>query len=169
MTSAFALISFKDRLKKVWSGWVSRSLVVGSGATIIDLLIGTIMVHGFGIGTRISAMTGVLVGSAFSYFANRYFAFRERTSDKVVSSILKFVGVTIVSSIVHGQLVVWLTEKLSLSFVAAKLIADIVIFGIGQLFLLRYIVFPTTKKNDAAVAVRPARGISANEKTFVKD
>ena len=160
--------AFKDRLKKLWSGWVSRSLVIGGGATLIDLVIGTIMHHGFGISARVSAMTGVIAGAAFSYFANRYFAFRERTSDKVVSSMLKFVGVAIISSIVHGQVVVWLTEKISLPFVAAKVIADIVIFGVSQLFVLRYIVFPKSKRDDAAAQSKPSLGISGSEKTFVK-
>ena len=39
--------------------------------------------------------------------------------------------------------------------VLAKMIADLAVFGVGQLFLLRYVVFPVAREPEAPVpAVR---------------
>ncbi len=137
----------KQRLHTIWNSWATRSLAVGALATGIDLIIGTSLNSGFHVETRISAMSGSIIGGAFTYFANRFFAFKEKNPE-LASSMLKFVVVTCFSSIVHGQLVVWLHDSLAWPFVVAKMVADVAIFTFAQLLVLRYIVFPRSEKKE---------------------
>lgn len=129
---------------RLWNSWATRSLAVGAVATVLDLAIGLTLKSGLHFETRVSAMAGVLIGATFTYFANRSFAFREQTPE-MASSMLKFVAVTVLSSLLHGQVVVWLTDRLSMPFALSKVLADVAIFSVGQLLLLRYVVFPKVK------------------------
>ncbi len=134
----------RQRLHTIWNSWATRSLAVGAVATVLDLAIGLSMKNFFHVETRPAAMTGVIVGSTFTYFANRFFAFKEQ-NPQLASSMLKFIAVTVVSSLLHGQVVVWLTDTLNVPFAVSKVIADLAIFSVGQLLLLRYVVFPKAK------------------------
>ena len=137
----------KQRLHTIWGSWAARSLAVGALATGIDLTIGISLNSLLHVETRPSAMAGSIVGSTFTYFANRFFAFREKNPD-LASSMLKFIVVTALSSIAHGQLVVWLHDSLGWPFAVAKMLADVAIFTFAQLLVLRYIVFPRSAKKE---------------------
>ncbi len=155
----------KLRVLTILNSWATRSLMVGAAATGIDLAIGMSLNGLFHIETRPSAMAGSIVGSAFTYFANRFFAFREKTPD-LATSMLKFVVVTAFSSIAHGQLVVWLHDSLGWHFALAKMVADVAIFTFAQLLVLRYIVFPRSEKKQiyeaSAGANAAARATDSN-------
>lgn len=131
-----------------WEHWATRSLAVGAIATGIDICFGTSLLL-VGMPTRGAAMSGVVLGAAFTFLANRYFAFREH-NPKLASPAFRFVVVTGLASIVHGQVVVWLRDGLGVPFVISKMLADIAIFTFGQLLLFRYIVFPKRKEAEAA-------------------
>ncbi len=143
-------------LLRVWNSWATRSLAVGAGATALDLVIGTSLLTFFHMSTRPSAMVGSIVGSTFTYFANRYFAFRDH-NPKLASSAVKFIIVTAVSSLIHGQVVVWLRDHFGVPYVPAKMIADVAVFTFGQLLLLRYVVFPKAKVPAVAVPSAQAK------------
>lgn len=145
---------FRQRLHTIWNSWATRSLAVGAVATILDLVIGLSLKNFFHVETRPAAMTGVIVGSTFTYFANRFFAFKEQ-NPQLASSMIKFIAVTVVSSLLHGQVVVWLTDTLNVPFALSKVLADLAIFSVGQLLLLRYIVFPKAKvpKTDVGTTI----------------
>lgn len=139
-------------LTRVWNSWATRSLAVGAAATVLDIALGTSLLT-LGVHTRFSAMTGTALGAIFTFVANRYFAFRETTPSKTSlgQSAVRFFILTALSSLVHGQVVVWLRDSLGVPFVPAKVVADLAVFTFGQLILLRYVVFPQAKKAKAAV------------------
>jgi len=142
-----------------WEHWATRSLAVGAIATFIDICFGTSLLL-VGVPTRWSAMSGVVLGAAFTFVANRYFAFREH-NPKLAKPAVRFVVVTFFASVVHAQVVVWLRDGLGVPFVISKMIADIAIFTVGQLLLFRYIVFP--KQKPEAPAERPESGPGPTE------
>ena len=144
--------TLRERATQFIHSWAAKSLMVGVVATAIDLTIGMSMNSLFHVDTRPSAMTGSIVGATFTYFANRYFAFKEK-NPKLASSMVKFIVVTVLSSVVHGQLVVWLHDTLGWPFAVSKMLADVAIFTFAQLFVFRYIVFPKAKDEQAEKAM----------------
>jgi putative flippase GtrA len=143
-----ALSRFRAFLERAWKSWATKSLAIGILATGLDIALGTSLLMFAHVPTRWAAMIGSTVGATFTFLANRYFAFRERTSKGLGKEALRFVLVTAVSSLAHGQLVVWLRDHFGVPFVPAKMAADLVVFTFFQLVLLRYVVF--TKKTKAA-------------------
>lgn len=128
---------------KVWKGWVTRSLAVGAVATVIDLSLGASLLA-LGAPTRVSAMTGTLVGSTLSFLGNRYFSFRE-PNPKLAAPALRYAAVTLIASLIHGQLVVTFRDRWGIAYVPSKMLADLCVFTFAQLLVLRYIVFPRAK------------------------
>ncbi|MBI3180641.1 MAG: GtrA family protein [Myxococcales bacterium] len=108
---------------------------------MLDLAVGLVCLHVAGLGTRWGAMAGVAVGAAFTFFANRYFAFREHNPN-LAKPALKFLLTTALAMLAHGQLVVFMRDGLGVPFLLAKLAADLCVFTFGQLLLLRFVVFP---------------------------
>jgi putative flippase GtrA len=139
---------FRAFVARLWKSWATRSLAIGLVATGLDIALGTSLLVLAHVPTRWAAMIGSTLGATFTFLANRYFAFRERTSKGLGKEALRFVLVTAVSSLAHGQLVVWLRDHFGVPFVPAKMAADLVVFTLIQLVLLRYVVF--TKKKKAA-------------------
>jgi putative flippase GtrA len=135
-------------LKKAYHSWATRSLAIGALATVIDLSIGLACLHLLGQSTRVGAMAGVAVGAAFTFFANRHFAFKEH-NPKLAKPAFKFLVVTALAMVVHGQFVVLMRDYAGIPFVVSKVIADLAVFSVGQLFVLRYLVFPRAKPSDA--------------------
>lgn len=133
----------RSLLRRLWSSWATRSLAVGAVATVVDVALGTTLLA-LGAPTRGAAMTGSIVGAAFTFLANRYFAFRDH-APALAAPAVRFVAVTLLSSALHGQVVVMLRDQAGVPFVVSKLIGDVLIFTFGQLLVLRYIVFPKKK------------------------
>jgi len=132
---------------KAWHSWATRSLTIGALATVLDITIGLFCLHWLGQSTRVGAMSGVAVGAAFTFFANRHFAFKEH-NPKLAKPALKFLLATGVAMAVHGQFVVFMRDGVGIPFVLAKVVADLAVFSVGQLFVLRYLVFPRAKPTD---------------------
>lgn len=149
-------IGDKHWLRRVWESWATRSLAVGAVATVLDIALGGTLLL-LGMPTRGAAMTGVVLGAAFTFFANRHFAFKEHHPE-LASPAFRFVVATVLSSLAHGQLVVWMRDSAGIPFVVSKMGADLVVFTFGQMLLLRYVVFP--KKKAERVVVGP--GADAN-------
>ena len=135
--------ALKASLLKVWESWATRSLAVGAVATVLDIGLGASLLA-FGASTRLAAMVGVALGALFTFFANRHFAFRDH-DPKLASPALRFVAVTVLSMLVHGQFVVWLRDSFGVPYVVSKMMADLAVFTFGQLLVLRFIVFPKAK------------------------
>ncbi len=126
--------------------WFTRSLAVGALASGCDwATAGTLL--WCQVPTRVATISGTTLGAVIGYFGNRYFAFRDH-DPRDNGSLLRFVLVCSFSIAVHGQVVVWLTAA-GLLFAGAKLIADMAVFNVGQLFLLRRFVFPRRTADPA--------------------
>jgi putative flippase GtrA len=156
-------LKMKALAKRLWRSWATRSLAIGAVATVLDILLGISCLSLFAMPTRVSAMLGVVVGASFTFFANRYFAFKEK-NPKLTKPAVTFIIATAVSMLIHGQFVVLMRDHAGIPFVLAKMIADIGVFSVGQLFLLRYLVFPKKQPATAAaptVIENPASSFNA--------
>ncbi|HZA13059.1 MAG TPA: GtrA family protein, partial [Myxococcaceae bacterium] len=89
-------------------------------------------------------MVGVLFGSTLTFFANRHFAFRDHNPN-LAPQAAKFVLTTLAAMLVHAQVVYLFADRLDIPVVLAKLCADVIVFTVGHLLLLRYFVFPKKK------------------------
>jgi putative flippase GtrA len=134
-------------IQRLYQSWATRSLAVGPIATVFDLMVLILCVKVFHTSTRVGAMLGVLTGSIFTFFANRYFAFKDHDPN-LAPQALKFAGTTVVAMLVHGQLVVMFRDYWNIPVVISKILADLLVFSVGQLLMLRYVVFP--KKKEAS-------------------
>jgi putative flippase GtrA len=147
----------KSRLRavvqKAWKSWATKSLAAGALATIVDILVGLGLLELFDAlklgfdahrAVSIAAMVGVAVGTVVSFLANRFFAFKEK-NPKLAAPAVKFLIATGVAMLVHGQLVAYLKVHYAVPYPIAKMVADVAVFLVGQLLILRYIVFPKKK------------------------
>ncbi len=138
--------------QRAWSSWATRSLAIGGIATAIDVAVLLFCVNVLGTSNSIGAMAGVVPGATFTFFANRHFAFRDHDA-KAAPQALKFFAATSISMLLHGLLVGVLADRLRVPVVLAKFASDLLIFSVGQLFVLRYLVFPKAKSATPAVDV----------------
>jgi putative flippase GtrA len=134
-----------DHLARLSRGWASRSLAVGAVATFVDVCVLLVCVRLLGFPNPAGAAVGVAVGSTVAFFGNRTFAFRD-TEPEMAPQLIRFVATVSVGMAVHASLVHVLADMFAVPVVLAKLIADLAVFGLGQLFLLRYVVFPKAKE-----------------------
>lgn len=148
-----ALVKWHERLVK-W--WAFRSLAVGGVSVALDLGVG-LTVLSLGGPTRLAAMCGTTVGSTWTYFANRHFAFKDH-QEPVAKSGLKFLVVQAVLNTAHGQVVVWLRDVVGIPYVLAKMLADVLVVTFPQLWLMRNVVFPKKGTGPAAEAARASEG-----------
>lgn len=128
---------------KLYRSWATRSLAIGAVATVVDVSIGTLLVVYLGLGTRAGTMIALAIGTTLNFLAHRFIAFREH-NPKLADPALKWATMTVVQTLVHGQLVVMLRDWWSVPFVAAKMISDVLVFTVAQLLLVRYVVFKKT-------------------------
>ena len=131
-------------LKWCWHSWATRSLAVGAAATVLDVAVLLVCVKAFRLPNPIGAMVGVLFGSTLTFFANRHFAFRDHNPN-LAPQAAKFVLTTLAAMLVHAQVVYLFADRLDIPVVLAKLCADVIVFTVGHLLLLRYFVFPKKK------------------------
>lgn len=149
--SAHPLRSLAGVVRKAWDSWATRSLAMGGIATGLDVVVLLVCVH-FGLPNPVAAMVGVTAGAIFTFFANRHFAFRDHKPELAPQAI-KFTAATGGAMFIHAGLVYLLADRWGVPVVIAKLIADVGVFSVGQLFLLRYLVFP--KHQDAPAQALP--------------
>lgn len=127
-----------------WQSWATRSLAVGAAATALDVVILLVAVTLFGLPTPVGAAIGVAFGTTFTFFANRHFAFRDRKPELAPQAI-RYVVTTLPAMAVHATLVGLLADRFGVPVVISKFIADVLVFLIGNLLILRYVVFPRAK------------------------
>jgi putative flippase GtrA len=139
-------------LKRCWHSWATRSLAIGAAATVLDIAVLLVCVKVFSWPNPVGAMVGVLFGSTFTFFANRHFAFRDHHPN-LAPQAAKFALTTIAGMLAHAQIVYILADRLDVPVVLAKLGADVLVFTVGHMLLLRYFVFP---KKKPALRTKPA-------------
>jgi putative flippase GtrA len=135
---------FLPLLRWAYQSWATRSLAVGAVATFIDVAVLLLLVTVAHAPNVVGAMAGVMVGGAFTFVANRHFAFRDHTPN-LAPQAMKFVLATGAAMVVHANFIYFLCDRMGLHVVVGKVIADIAVFSVGQLLVLRYFVFPKAK------------------------
>jgi putative flippase GtrA len=138
-------------LRKIYDSWATRSLAVGGVATLIDLAIGNTLLFVGHLSTAVSAMLALAVGSTVNFIGQRRFAFNEK---KVATPATRWVLMTAAQIPIHGQLVHLFRDSWGVPFTFSKMIGDVIVFGILQLVVLRYLVFP--KREEPALAATSA-------------
>lgn len=117
--------------------------MIGAVSTTLDLVTGGIVLW-LGGPTRAAAMAGTTVGSTFSYFANRHFAFKDH-EEPVAKSGIKYFIMQAVLGIMHGQVTVLLRDNAGVHYILSKMMADMLVVTGPQMLLMRYFIFPKKK------------------------
>jgi len=140
--------SFRAIVERLLKSWAARSLQVGALATIVDVCVLVVCKKVLKLPTPVGAAIGVAVGSTLAFFLNRSFAFRAQGTP-VTGQAVKFIISTLIAMSIHAPLVGILADWLDIPVVVAKLIADVLVFSIGQLLVLRFLVFRKTPHAQA--------------------
>lgn len=135
-------------VRRAWDSWATRSLAMGAIATPLDILTMLACVKLLGWPNPVGAMVGVVVGCTFAFVANRLVAFTDARGT-LREQVVKFILSTSGAMVVHAALVYALADRLGVPLVIAKLSSDFAVFTIGQLFMLRYVVFPRKRAEEA--------------------
>ena len=133
---------------KALRSWISVSLIGNLVGTIFDLSVVIALVQVAHFNPVAAAPCGVFVGATVNFFINKTFAFKDSHGHTGLQ-LARFLGGTAVAAAVHAGLVYILTNKLGVFYVISKLIADVLVFTVGNLFLLRFIVFPKNRRKRA--------------------
>ena len=88
-----------------------------------------------------ASVLGVLVGSVVSFALNKYVAFRDGTSP-LLPQVGRYVATLAVAAAVHALLMWVLAVWARAPVLFAKLLADVLVFGCGNLWAMRFVVFP---------------------------
>lgn len=129
---------------KALRSWISVSLIGSMVGTVFDLAVVITLVQAAHFNPALAAPCGVLVGATANFFVNKIFAFKDSHGHTGVQ-LARFLGGTALAAAVHAGLVHVLTNKLGIFYVFSKLIADVLVFTVGNLFLLRFVVFPKNR------------------------
>lgn len=101
-------------------------------------------------------VSGVLIGATVAFFLNKYFAFRDR-SQQIGRQALRYGLVFSVEVTAHAFLVTALIHGAGLHYAAAKIAADVLVFNVVHLAMLRYVVFPRERAAVTAAAADVGR------------
>lgn len=129
------------------NSWATRSLAVGALATVLDLATVGVTYQLLEAATWVATSVGALLGAIFTFFVNRHFAFRDHRP-QLAPQAIKFVMTTAASVAIHAGVVWLLSVRHGMNIYVAKLISDVAVFSVGQLFVLRYVVFPKAKPEE---------------------
>ncbi|MDX2015076.1 MAG: GtrA family protein [Myxococcaceae bacterium] len=141
-------------LRRLLGSWVVRGLSAGAATALVDHAVGLALAMA-GLPTRAAATGGKVAGALFSYVAHRRFTFTDH-QQSVGASGLKYVATAVVITALHGQMVVWLREGAGLPYLAAAVLADVLVVTPSWLLALRYVIFPAAKPgNDGAGSIVP--------------
>ena len=90
-----------DLVRKIFKAESSRFIIVGVANTVIGTSVMLIAYNLFGLGYWISSALNYIVGSIFSYFANKYFTFK--SEKKSWNEIVRFiVNIVVCYTIAYG-------------------------------------------------------------------
>lgn len=139
--------SFRAIVERVLKSWAARSLQVGALATLVDVCVLLVCKKVLKLPTPVGAAIGVAVGSTLAFFLNRAWAFRARGTP-VTGQAVKFIISTLIAMSIHAPLVGILADWLDVPVVVAKLAADVLVFSVGQLLAMRFLIFRKSMRNS---------------------
>lgn len=127
-----------ERIKKILSLEQSRFIIVGVLNTIIGTTTMLIAYNIFHLGYWIASALNYIVGSIFSYFANKYFTFK--SEKKSVSEVIRFaINIVVcyfVSYSVAKPVMEMVLEDMNLSVSILEQLS--MFFGMGIFIVLNY-------------------------------
>jgi len=139
--------SLRALVQRVMKSWAARSLQVGALATVLDVSVLLVCKKVLKLPTPVGAAIGVAVGSTLAFFLNRAWAFRARGTP-VTGQAVKFIISTLIAMSIHAPLVGILADWLDVPVVVAKLAADVLVFSVGQLLAMRFLIFRKSMRNS---------------------
>lgn len=128
-------------LKALVGSWVTVSLVANLVATVFDLGLVIALVQLGHLQPPLAAPLGVALGATVNFTINKVVSFRD-VRGHWASQLLRFFGGTAVAATIHMGLMYLLTTKLHVFYVISKLLADVMVFTVGNIVILRFLVFP---------------------------
>lgn len=137
----------KTAAQRAWRSWVARSVSVSTAAFLVDVAIRWALYSGFGCSVRVSASVGVCFGTSLNFLGNRWVAFRAH-HEPFLRPFVRWLVTTALQVAIHGQLSVMLVDWFHVPFLLATMVADFLVFTLGQLLLFRFVIF--RKNPDAA-------------------
>lgn len=145
----------RSPIDKLVSHWVARSLAVGAVSTALDVAALLLLVRGLRLSTPLASALSVALGCAASFLLNKFLAFRDARTP-LLPQAARYAATMAVAMSVHASLMYGLTERLGLHLLTAKLAADLLVFGCGSLWALRFVVFREAFAEGAPSLARSA-------------
>lgn len=81
-----------------------------------------------------------------------------QTDPELKGQVVRFVVSTVLSMWAHGLLVEWLRDSLGVPFALSKVLADLVVFSVLQLLVLRFLVFSRRPAGASGEGVNASPG-----------
>jgi putative flippase GtrA len=120
--------------------------VVSTVVDVLALLTGVRLLH---LAAVPAAALGVAVGSVVSFVLNKYVAFRDGAAP-MLPQVLKYVATVLAAMAVHATLIWLLVDHWTVPILVAKLLADFLVFTVGGLWMMRFVVFRLKAKPAAS-------------------
>lgn len=138
--------NMKKLVNKIFSFEQSRFVVVGVMNTIIGAAAMFIAYNVFHLGYWISSACDYIIGSIFSYFANKYFTFKseKKSGKEVIRFVINIVVCYFLAYGVAQPVMDWLLGNIELSvsiFEQLSMILGMCIFIVLNYFGQKYFVF----------------------------
>lgn len=136
----------KRLINKIFSFEQSRFVVVGIMNTIIGMAAMFIAYNVFHLGYWISSACDYIIGSIFSYFANKYFTFKseKKSGKEVIRFVINIVACYFLAYGVAQPIMNWLLRNIEVSvsiFEQLSMILGMCIFIVLNYFGQKYFVF----------------------------
>lgn len=126
------------KIKQLLSLEQVRFIIVGVLNTIIGMAAMLIAYNLFHLGYWISSAMDYIIGSIFSYFANKYFTFQseKKSGSEVVRFVINIVVCYVLAYSIAKPVIEWLLKEISLSVSMLEQIS--MIFGMCIFIVLNY-------------------------------
>lgn len=127
-----------EKIKKLLSLEQIRFIIVGVMNTVIGLVAMLIAYNVFHLGYWISSAMDYIVGSIFSYFANKHFTFQSQRKSRmeIVSFIINIIVCYVLAYSIARPLIEMILKNISLSLSVKEQIS--MIFGMCIFIVLNY-------------------------------
>jgi putative flippase GtrA len=121
--------------------WAVRSLTVSVFGAALDIAVMVALVHFLDWDPVFATAFGVAAGGSLNFFLNKHFAFHDRDPN-VGLQALRYAASMALAFVLYEGVFYTLIREFGVEYVAAKILADLLVFNAGALLLNRYIVFP---------------------------